>query len=82
MPVSPCVKTRGNPPFYRASSPFYKPKGSSTLSGTRQVGPAVYYKLHFGLQCLRSGDFVVGFHAYLPTGYGLEPSCRCRQLRT
>ena len=55
MSVSACVKTCGTPylcvnlHFYRACSLFYKPKGSNTLSGTQQVGPAMYYKLHFGL---------------------------------
>ena len=33
------------------------------LAGPRHVDPAMYYKLHFGLQCLRSGDLVVGFRA-------------------
>jgi len=32
-------------------------------AGPRHVDPAMYYKLHFGLQCLRSGDLVVGFRA-------------------
>ena len=32
-------------------------------AGPRHVDPAMYYKLYFGLQCLRSGDLVVGFRA-------------------
>ena len=32
-------------------------------AGPRHMDPAMYYKLHFGLQCLRSGDLVVGFRA-------------------
>ena len=80
MPVSACVKTCGTcenlwkkPLFYYACSPFYKPKGSSTLSGTPTGGLGdIFDIVHSGaLNATDPEIFVVGLRAYLPTGYGL-----------
>ena len=64
--------------------PFICPRGARTQSGAPTGGPGdIFDIVHSGaLNATDPEIFVVGLRAYLPTGYGLEPSCWCRQLRT
>jgi len=84
MPVSACVKTCGTSCSSGRALPFICPRGARTLSGAPTGGPGdIFDIVHSGaLNATDPEIFVVGLRAYLPTGYGLEPSCRCRQLRT
>ena len=83
MPVSACVKTCGTSFSTVRALPFISPRGARTLSEAPTGGPGdIFDIVHSGaLNATDPEIFVVGLHAYLPTGYGLEPSCRCRQLR-
>ena len=53
--------------------PFICPKGTRTLSGAPTGGPGdIFDIVHSGaLNAIDPEIFVVGLHAYLPTGYGL-----------
>jgi len=62
--------------------PFICPRGARTLSGAPTGGPGdIFDIVHSGALNATDLEIVVSLRAYLPTEYGLEPSCRCRQLR-